>query len=507
MKTLEKVLGYKNIIFYLILFLLVFSFALNSYHFDLDLWARLIVGKSFIQTGSILKSDFLSYIPTHIWYDHEWGSGVVFYLIYKIFGSFGFIILHALLIFLTFFTCTKIQKLHSVKSYNLLFYAITVCVYFTLSNFPVRCQLFSFLFFTIFLYIFELARNDKSKWLWLTPILMIIWNNLHGGCVAGIGLFLMYIMGEYLNKKDYKQYILPFIFCVVSLVINPWGIKYILFLLQATTMTRNWVVEWYSLFHPLFSNQYIAVKFYIITTILLEISFLIKFKAKLDYTKYIVLIGTYIMGFSHLKLLPFTLISILAFEYSDIKSLLAPIKLLKNKYFNMLILASVLTLCIYNFSEYTPQQHIKSYPYKSVEFIRINNIKGNLLSDFTYGSYLGYKLYPQNKIYMDGRYEEVFYPNTLPILMAFLYESKNFDTILSKQKTDIILLRNGYPVVETLINSKKWIPIYTEKNFVTLVRSKDLKENYKMPNDDEKYYLKNAFDTDINFVLQSENGK
>jgi len=34
---------------------------------------------NFFQTGTVLKKDIFSYLPTKdLWVDHEWGSGVVF---------------------------------------------------------------------------------------------------------------------------------------------------------------------------------------------------------------------------------------------------------------------------------------------------------------------------------------------------------------------------------------------------------------------------------------------
>ena len=46
---------------------------------DFDLWARIVVGKTFFQTGELLNFDFQSFGPTRQWFDHEWGSSLVFY--------------------------------------------------------------------------------------------------------------------------------------------------------------------------------------------------------------------------------------------------------------------------------------------------------------------------------------------------------------------------------------------------------------------------------------------
>ena len=71
-----------------------------STNYDFDLFARLIVGERFVEQGILPYHDFLSYTPTHNWYDHEWGSGVVFYLVLKYFKAFGFLMFQAVTMFL-----------------------------------------------------------------------------------------------------------------------------------------------------------------------------------------------------------------------------------------------------------------------------------------------------------------------------------------------------------------------------------------------------------------------
>ena len=79
----------------------------------------------------------------------------------------------------------------------------------------------------------------------------------------------------------------------------------------------------------------------------------------------------------------------------------------------ILVMACLIPL----YSPMIPRATFGIFPLKEVEFLKINNIKGNILVPFEMGSYVSYKLYPNNLIYMDGRYEEVYYPDTLEDLM------------------------------------------------------------------------------------------
>ena len=104
-------MGKKGLIFYITLFLLILAFSTAATHFDFDLWARLIAGMGVIDGGHVLKQDFLSYTPVHTWWDHEWGSGVIFYFFLKFFGPYSLIILQALLTFGILFTASRVIKL------------------------------------------------------------------------------------------------------------------------------------------------------------------------------------------------------------------------------------------------------------------------------------------------------------------------------------------------------------------------------------------------------------
>ena len=171
-------------------------------NYDFDLWARLIAGMGVIEGHQVLKTDFLSYTPTHTWWDHEWGSGVIFYLVLKFLGPYSLIILQAIFTTCIFVLVSKIVKM----KYNVMPYCIFIYVFAIMAlnqNFssPVRCHMFSFLLFTIFIYILELARRGKPKLLILIPFLTILWNNVHGGVVSGLGLIGMFALGEFLNQK------------------------------------------------------------------------------------------------------------------------------------------------------------------------------------------------------------------------------------------------------------------------------------------------------------------
>jgi hypothetical protein len=59
--------------------------------------------------------------------------------------------------------------------------------------FAARPQMFSVLLFAIELYLLEVARTRPKVLLWI-PLLMLLWANLHGAFVVGLGLLAVEVV-------------------------------------------------------------------------------------------------------------------------------------------------------------------------------------------------------------------------------------------------------------------------------------------------------------------------
>lgn len=505
----------RPIIFYIIFFPCLLALNLLSDNYDYDFWARLVVGKHFIQTGHLLMHDIFSYTPTHRIIDHEWGSSVVFYLVQHFFSHIGLVLLQTIILFSIFVLIIQIVKLRGVKTthpYNLLFYIFAAAALMQIYYQPFRCQLFTFLFFTLFLYILELARKGINWPLFSIPIIMLIWCNMHGGCVSGLGLILLYIIGELLSRKPVKKYILALASAFLVLPINPWGIDYVIFLIQANTMHREIILEWMSLFSPEFKYIFIEFKYFISVIFIFEIGYIIKSLMTksfvLDVTKYLVVIATSTLAILHIKLIPLAVITLSTFLYDDFYSFfnfitrnacnrLANVK-------DILVYITVIVILLVNVRKESiePFLDFKKFPIVAIEFMKINEIKGNLLINFELGSYAIYKLYPSNLVFIDGRYEEVYDNSLKQTLDIFTSDLDKSGYLLKTYPTDIILIYKKCKVYPSLLNDRGWIQIFVDDNYALFVKSSNVKKAYKVPPLNIEYYKTHLFDTNVNFERQ-----
>lgn len=518
------------VIFYISLFLYVASLSLITKNIDFDFWARIVVGKTFFQTGKLLNFDFQSFGPTRQWFDHEWGSSLIFYQILDKFGDTGIFVFKTVILFLVFFIISRIILLRRhhktpacVESYkcapfNILFFIFLIQSVLDVAFSTIRCQTITFLFFIIWLYTLEKTRLEGNfRLLWILPSTMLLWSNIHGGCFTGLGLLFLYILGEFLNKKPFKPYILAFLASVFVMFINPYGIEYVCFLFHAITLKRSNITEWQPLFHNIHLFGFFKYKIWAFSIMLISVFYVVKkylktpsnvhfekiklFYNSLDKTKALVLITMFLLSIKTLRLIPFFAFCAGAFLYDDIYDKIFNKKLpnLLNNLKEILLFILILISFLYTAKKWGAEASLSKYPYVECEYLKINNLKGNLLANFHFGSYLAYKLYPDIFIFMDGRYEETYKPELIGKLRD-IYISDDWKEKLNEHHIDYIIVEKSYSLlVSRLLDDNDWKPALQSKDFILFI-NKDIKiENPKKPTDDVKYYQKHKWETKIDW--------
>ena len=318
-----------DLLFYLTLGFFILLYGTLDINIDFDFFARLIVGKSFFQTNSLFNNEFYSYGTTHEFIDHEWGSSLIFYLLQNYLGDTGLFFAKSIIIFLTLFIIIKIIKLEKSDAklhFLFFFFAIQSISYNIFST--IRCQSFSFFFFVFYLYILKYAKkNNNYKILWTLPVLNIIWANLHGGFAIGLILIFLFTIGEFLNKDKFKPYLVTLFVCLLTTLINPYGIEYIYFIFDALSLNRIHITEWQSAFFSKvfyftllkFKMFFISALFVFIYSIAKNIkkNGLIDFYQKIDKTKYLIILFTILISLKSLRFHVFFTYAILALCYVD----------------------------------------------------------------------------------------------------------------------------------------------------------------------------------------------
>lgn len=397
---------------------------------DLDLFHRLATGKLLLSSPSFPYKDPFSFSETlPIWIDHEWLSGVVFYKVYDAFGDPGLLGLRAALFACTI-TLVVACNAHLTTLTPALLAWIVLCLLhgsFGWSS-VIRCQAFTYLFIPLFLLGF-IRAIQQQKWgiLYATPIVMLLWCNLHGGFVLGLILLALFVAHQILVRNRIILAVAIFAASFAATAVNPYGFTaYWGYLIDALSMSRPDILEWKPLLHQ--SDQFIATLIISFPLTLGAAVMLLRKDASspaglpLQRT---LLFFFLIIGFSgysalrHSRFLVFYMVVIAALGAPFLKMLAETfsqqisqrgVRLSRVWGVSAHVLSSLvlyfLLLGIADRSLVTLRYD--SFPVGAIDELEEAEESGRLLVDFNFGAYCLWRLYPRFLISMDSRYETAY---------------------------------------------------------------------------------------------------
>jgi len=230
LKSLERLF----LSFVFLSFFLHSRFFINSF----DVWWHLKTGQVILENQMIPRTDIYSHTVFGTpWLNHQWGTQVIFYSLYKVLGLEGLLIFKGLFIVTTFIILYKLLKLLTNNKY--LAIAVTIlCFECSSLRFVLRPDLISAFFLCLFIAILYAYKLKKCDLLWALPLLMILWINAHASALLGCAVIFLFIFCEFVQKKFIQRHSQPFapqklllvaLFVVLASFVNIYGYRLHLF--------------------------------------------------------------------------------------------------------------------------------------------------------------------------------------------------------------------------------------------------------------------------------------
>ncbi len=187
-------------IVFIAVFVAVLSMGPALFNMDGDLGRHITIGNDILDGGAIPKTDRFSHtLAGEPLTPHEWLAQVIFAFFHRIAGFDGLVWLTAVGIAATFWIVYErsFQSSHGVLTAA--GWTIAAAAASSL-HWLVRPHLFTMLLLGIWVRILE-QRGDKpsQKIIWLA-LLMLVWVNLHGAFLVGVMVWLMYFAGDLLES-------------------------------------------------------------------------------------------------------------------------------------------------------------------------------------------------------------------------------------------------------------------------------------------------------------------
>lgn len=457
---------------------------------DPDLWGYLAFGRLFWESAGFPYQDVFSYTPTlDPWVYHEWLTGVLFYPLYRSLGFQGLLVLRYLLALGTLGVIYQTARLRGAEPWAAGVAAAVVAAGASIAFPPVRAQVFTYFCFALSLYLLEKARlSQRWRHLWPLIPLQAFWANVHGGSVAGLGLIFLYAAGELLSRRPFLPYVGVLAASLLATLLNPYGLDYWHYIIRAVTMPRPHITEWAPV-HRLFLRGFTNLPTLFYIGLMVLVSLLAFWQSRWrEVTASLVWAVTLILGLKHGRHLPFFFLSFgalvpvcLNVHVHHLKSLNifrqqwpAPAKAA------LLVLLLVLSLGLgQRFIKAQPlslripavlESEAFFYPVGAVEFIKRHGLGTKIVSQFEWGEYLLWELYPQVRVGFDGRYETVYPREVEEVYTNFIYARPEWREFLVKYPPDMILLRSREEIAGLLRKEPGWQAAYEDRGSVLFVR-------------------------------------
>jgi tetratricopeptide (TPR) repeat protein len=468
---------------------------------DYDLGWQLATGRWVAQHRQIPSTDVFSYTAQGQPWIYPAGAGLLFYAAYLV-GKY------ALLAWLGAAACVGTVALlvwrRSAISATLAILAIPMIA---LRTTP-RAEMFTVVLFAAFLTVLWRQHEGGRTRLWLLPVLMVAWVNLHLGFVAGLALMGGYVLVEALDMvwterhkaaAERLRYALPWLMAAfAATAVNPWaGGIYRALLRQegATAAHSQWITEWaparlnWTLASMSFSLRHPDGAFYVMLLVAAVVLPLALTQRKLGAA--VLVSGAALLAIRHIRFQALfaevvvvvagaVLTSAFAGGWERIKQARPGCLVAIGLAYCVVGLACVRSADLVSNRSYLASTNLSAFgaglswwfPEGAAAFIERENVPGRIFNTYNEGGYLTWRLGPKYPDYIDGRAipfgPKLFERNHA--LMATPPDSPEWQREAEQYDINAIIVPLGryngvdlFPVLRQFCSSATWRPVYLDE--------------------------------------------
>lgn len=468
--------------------LLIFTSALYLFSYitaDPDLWGHIKFGADHLLTGELARKDPYSFTAHgNRWINHEWLVELLFYLTYRFLGDAGLLIGKLAIGLCTVWILLKICDMRRRTPLALAF-GMVLAIYTARKGFMVRPQVFSFLFFACFLYIFHLNFFKGKDRLFLLPLLMAVWVNLHGGFLMGWALVIGVAGWKTLERVAFRKsvpglgrlWILVLAGSLATLV-NPYGYRLLVFLYQTLSVPRA-ITEW----APVELLGFSDLRFKMMAAVFLAL--LVMNIRRVEGWEAAAITALMFAAFRHQRHMPFFsmaaapfLVHWLSETGASFKNRMPRAALSRSAEISIAVAFILLSgyqlyngIFIYVAGKGRIIVNPGEYPVGAVRFLKANDARGNLLLPFTWGEYAIWHLYPDCRVSIDGRFRTAYPESVIKDHFIHKEDAAGWKRLMEKYPADIVLARQSRFFHDLIGGTKEWVYVYSDRTAIVFLRN------------------------------------
>lgn len=508
-----------EVCFITLVLIMLFSRISQYYFLDGDPGWHIRAGQYMLETHSIPHHDIFSFTMPHAWWvTYEWGTEVIFAALHNRFGLNGVVLFMVLVLAATYTLLYKLlrrEEFPFTLSFPLLLFVILG------SNFHwvARPHIVSYLFVIPYFYFldrFTLGAIPVRR-MWVLPLLMVFWVNLHAGFIAGVTLVLTFFISaalEYLFAAPGRRPVLrPKVLqtgelalaTIAASLLNPNGYRLYAYLYSYFKTVHN-----LNLFNEQFSPSFQWFIFHpFLAAVVAPALLLLYSRYRLRLEEALTLVVWIALGLISLRNIPVMLLICAPIYARLLRGLGAPLRewisqaprlqreLLRlfrrielvvsmerdfNRHF--FSVAVLLVLCwIVVHQGYLGRERVmqfrylkeRGFPVNAIPYLKSHMPPGHLFNDSVTGGFLIYNFYPNIKVFIDGRldmYGEDFARQFLKLIgQPEVGEGKdNWKKLFQQYQIQWVMIRPDAPLRYVIDADPDWERRYLDEECVIFVR-------------------------------------
>jgi len=451
---------------------------------DSDTWWHLAAGRWMAANGRLLQEDVFSFTRAgQPWVNPGWLAQLAWFAAYRILGHPGVNLLTgALAIGAYWVLWPRLQAPGLLKAFVVLLSASAAAIFWA-----ARPHMFSFLLAAVYLAILEDWRAGRSNRLWLLPLLMVPWVNLHGGFAIGFLLIGAYAAGAALQAALTTAGSWPLrvrtgwesasrllgigALTAAAVSLNPQGPRLLAYPFQTVSIgaLQDYIQEWQSPdFHAAQAQPFAWLL--LITPVALALSRRARHATEL----------LLYLGFGYLSLAAarniatFALAVIPALSRHAADSLQRlparpvsrplPPRLVSAINWVLLLVVGLGTV-VWVAPRLTPgfnQGAIEArLPVRAVDWLASQSLPGPLLHSYQWGGYVIWHLWPEYATYVDGR-TDLFGQGLLAEYLSVWRAEQGWQATVEQREFRLALLEPGAPIALAL-QAEGWQLVYQDE--------------------------------------------
>jgi len=354
----------------------------------------------------------------------------------------------------------------------------------------------------------RLRSAQSDRWLWLLIPLMILWVNLHSGYALGLALIVVYLVGEsveqFLTQHAIRntQYAtrftshsplvtLAFVFvaCLLVVPLNPNGATMYIYPFEtlASRAMQAYIQEW-------FSPDFHQIQFQPFAWLLLATLAAMGLSGRrVSLTQTLLLAGFGYAALRSARNIPiFALVAapILAEHLWSIvvergwvstnltntcpggrcqgKRMVRGMVIVNWLVLLLIVAAAVARVGMVVANQ--PNVERAKFPAAAVDFLEKQKLPGALYNAYGWGGYLIWRLYPETRVFIDGRadvYGDAFIEE---VFLKAYRGGADWREPLERYQVRVVLIEPDAPLAERLAREAGWRRIYEDKQAVVFGR-------------------------------------